>query len=160
MPLVGRLRWIGLRGARTRSGSQAPTESGPMQAVEEAQVDSSGLVGDRYSKADGKRSVTLVQAEHLPAIAALLGRSEVEPACLRRNLVVEGTNLQALKRARFLIGEVELQGTGDCHPCVQMDRTLGADGEEAMRGHGGITARVIRGGWIRRGDRVVSIADA
>ena len=52
------------------------------------------------------------------------------------------SNLEALKRMRFRIGEhVILEGTGPCEPCAKMDDALGEGGFHAMRGHGGITAR-------------------
>lgn len=108
----------------------------------------------------GKRQVTLIQAEHLPVIAALLGReaADVTPDLLRRNLLVSGISLQGLKDRRFKIGEVILEGTGDCHPCSRMEENFGPGGYTAVRGHGGITARVIQGGLIRVGDRVEALA--
>jgi hypothetical protein len=63
-----------------------------------------GLQGDRYGGGSGKRSVTLIQAEHLPVIAALGGLTQLQPATLRRNLVVSGLPLMALKGRRFRIG--------------------------------------------------------
>ena len=93
-------------------------------------------------------------AEHLPVIAALAGLDEVSPAQLRRNIAVRGIPLLALKDRRFQIGEVILEGTGECHPCSRMEETLGEGGYNAVRGHGGLTARVIRGGVIRLGDEV------
>ncbi len=115
---------------------------------------SAGIIGDRYAGRSGKRHVTLLQYEHLAVIAALCGRTAVDPALLRRNVVVAGINLLALRGRRLQIGAVLLEATGPCHPCSRMERTLGAGGYNAMRGHGGITARVLQGGHIRIGDAV------
>jgi MOSC domain-containing protein YiiM len=126
-----------------------------------------GLVGDYRAehtpRDSAKRQVTLIQAEHLPVIAALAGRA-LEPAelakLLRRNLVVRGINLLALKAQTFRIGEVVLAGSGLCAPCSQMEDALGTGGYNAMRGHGGITARVLLAGTLRIGDRVLVEEDA
>ena len=72
LPRAGRVEWIGLRPKRD-------VEMAPTDAVE-AQT-GKGLVGDRYTGGSGKRGVTLIQAEHLPAIAALSGHESVSPAC-------------------------------------------------------------------------------
>ncbi len=149
-PRSGRVEWIGLRPAREL----------PMREVEAAQVRAgSGLVGDRYAGGSGKRGITLIQAEHLPAIAALSGKPSVAPAQLRRNLVVSGVPLIALKGRRFRIGEVLCEGTGPCDPCSRMEDALGPGGYNAMRGHGGLTARVLGDGWIRIGDALVELGD-
>jgi MOSC domain-containing protein YiiM len=128
------------------------TELAEVEALEER-----GLHGDRAARGarGGKRQVTLVQAEHLPALAALLQTPVVSPHQLRRNLVVSGINLVSLIRLRFRIGgQVVLLGTGPCEPCSRMDELLGAGAFHAMRGHGGITAQVVAGGTIRLGDAV------
>jgi len=78
---------------------------------------------------------------------------------LRHNLAIKGINLLALKNRTFRIGEACFQGTGLCHPCSRMEAALGAGGYNAMRGHGGITARIISSGLIRVGDRLIVIAD-
>ena len=147
-PRAGEVRWIGLRPARDVA----------MQEVAEAEaVAGRGLVGDRYGSGSGKRGITLIQAEHLPVIAALAGRGAVAPATLRRNLVVAGVPLVALKGRRFRIGDVLCEGTAPCDPCSRMELALGAGGYNAMRGHGGLCARILEGGTIRLGDAVTFI---
>jgi MOSC domain-containing protein YiiM len=149
LPQVGRLQWIGLRPARDE----------PMAAVAQAQLDHAGLVGDRHRHTDGRRAVTLVQAEHLAVIAALSARSDLHPALLRRNLMVSGMPLLALKGRRFKIGECLLEATGPCDPCSRMEAALGPGGYNAMRGHGGITARVLAGGRLQLGDAVAVVVE-
>lgn len=144
-PRAGRLRWIGLR----------PARDVPMRVVESAVATAGGgLAGDRYRAASGKRGITLIQAEHLPVIAALSGHETIDPTRLRRNLVVEGIPLLALKGRRFRIGEVVCEGVGAADPCSRMEAALGPGGYNAMRGHGGLCAKVLEGGEIRVGDTV------
>lgn len=150
LPRAGRVEWLGLR----------PKRNVPMREVESATaVTGAGLLGDRYTGGSGKRGVTLIQAEHLPVIAALSGHVEVAPVLLRRNLVVSGLPLIALKGRRFRVGEVVLQGTDPCDPCSRMEDALGPGGYNAMRGHGGLCARIISGGEIRLGDAVIALND-
>jgi len=151
LPRAGRVEWIGLR----------PKRDVPMQKVAQAQaVAGKGLVGDRYAGGSGNRGITLIQAEHLPAIAALSGHERVPPALLRRNLVVSGLPLVALKGRRFRIGDVLLEGVADCDPCSRMEDALGPGGYNAMRNHGGLCARILEGGVLRVGDSVLALANA
>jgi MOSC domain-containing protein YiiM len=148
-PRAGRVAWIGVRPARRAN----------VVAVDGVDaIAGQGLAGDRYAH-DGNRQVTLIQAEHLPAVAALAGRDVVDPAWLRRNIAVAGVNLLALKGRRFRIGGAVFEATGPCDPCSRMEEALGPGGLNAMRGHGGITARVVESGAIRVGDAVQAIVD-
>lgn len=144
LPQTGRLEWIGIR----------PARGAAMVSLEEVRLAvGGGLEGDRFrGRPDSKRQVTLIQAEHLPVIGSLLHQPTPAPELLRRNLVVSGLNLLALKGRRFRVGETLLEMTGLCHPCSKMEAFFGPGGYNAVRGHGGITARVIEGGVIRRGD--------
>lgn len=150
-PRPGTLVWIGLRPARRV----------PMLSVDEVWADvSDGLVGDRFSgRANRKRQVTLIQEEHLAVCASFIG-SPVRPEQLRRNLVVHGINLAALKGGKLRIGDAVLQLTGPCHPCSRMEETFGPGGLNALRGHGGQTAEVLVSGQLRIGDAVIPLDTA
>lgn len=119
-----------------------------------------GLADDRLGRRGeaelSTRQVSLIQAEHLPVIAQLAGVAAVDPVGLRRNLVVSGINLLALKNARVRVGAAVLEIVGPCHPCSRMEDVIGPGGYAAMRGHGGMTARVLQGGPLRVGDAVAA----
>lgn len=144
-----------------------PERRAAVHGVDRAEVVAGlGLTGDhrtfdRAPDPSAKRQITLIQAEHLPVVAALVGRDSTEdrgidPAVLRRNLVVAGINLASLRDRRFTIGAVTLEGTGWCHPCSRMEEVLGPGGFQAMRGHGGLTARVLSDGRLQVGDPVAA----
>lgn len=142
----GVVTWIGLRPARRAE----------MEVVAQAEArGGEGLVGDRWrGRPEGGRQVTLIAAEDLAAIAAFQGAGEVVAQQLRRNIVTRGVNLVALKGWRFRVGGALLEYSGECHPCSRMEETLGVGGYNAVRGRGGITARVIAGGVVAVGDAV------
>ena len=146
LPQTGRITWIGIRPER----KQMPEALADVEAITDR-----NLAGDHYQgKPGSKRQVTLIQAEHLAAVASIMGLPALDPGLIRRNLVVAGLNLLALKDRQFWVGEVLLAYTGLCHPCSRMEENLGPGGYNAMRGHGGITARILQGGSIKLGDVV------
>lgn len=149
VPQRGAVRWIGVR----------PAGRAPMVEIDavEARRDA-GLTGDHARPtARNQRQVTLIQWEHLPVVAALTGRP-IAPADLRRNLAIAGINLFSLKNRRFRIGQAVLETTGWCQPCARLEERLGPGTFQAMRGHGGLTARVLESGIIRLDD-VVEVLD-
>ena len=145
----GKVEWIGLRPARKAT----------MQVVDTVNaLEGRGLDGDRSAKnkPGGKRQVTLIQDEHLSAVAFMLDREKLAPELVRRNIVVSGINLQSLKGQPFRIGEALLEITGPCNPCSRMEKNLGKGGYNAMRGHGGWCAKVLESGEIGIGDTVAA----
>lgn len=146
----GRLEWIGLRVERKM----------PMRLVDQCEVvQGFGLQGDRrcQGREDSARQVTLINQEHLEVIAKLLNIDDINPELLRRNLVVSGINLMALRYQKFRIGEVIFEATALCHPCARMEQALGKGALAAMLGHGGICAKIISDGVIHVGDLVEKI---
>lgn len=141
----GIVAWIGLR----------PQRRSEMIPVPEVILTESGLEGDHARP--GKRAVTLIQAEHLAVIGAMSGREAVVPEVLRRNLVVSGINLSALKGRQVRVGRAVLSFDVICAPCSRMEEALGKGGYSAVRGHGGWCASVVMPGSIRVGDAVVPI---
>ena len=145
MPQIGVVQWIGVRPARRE----------PIQVLDTVEINDQGLAGDRYNgPTDGDRMITLIQQEHISAVASILGQDSISPALLRRNIVVSGINLQAMKKNEMQIGDAILFVTGNCPPCSRMEETLGEGGYNAMRGHGGVTARGVSGGTIKVGSQI------
>ncbi len=138
----GRVVWIGVRPRRREDALP----------VSEVWIDADGLQGDRGRA--GKRAVTLIQLEHLAAIGSCLGQGPVAPEALRRNLVVEGINLAALKGRRVHVGEAVLEFTVICASCSRMEEALSSGGYSAVRGHGGWCAEVIQPGKVWLGEAV------
>ena len=138
---AGRIVWIGVRTARR----------GAVEPCDRAAIGETGLLGDHRTR-PGPRAVTIMQAEHVPVIAALAGPdARVTPEALRRNVHVRATNVLAYRDAVFQLGSAVLRGTGICAPCSRMTEALGQGGYNAVRGHGGITAEVVEPGEIALG---------
>jgi MOSC domain-containing protein YiiM len=143
---AGMVQWIGIRPERRKQ----------LIALDQVKVTPQGLEGDHYASG-GKRAVTLIQYEHLSVIAAFLGIDCVSPLDLRRNIVVSGINLLGLRNRQLRIGDTILEGTGLCAPCSRMEETFGEGGYSAVRGHGGITAKIIQPGKIQIGDQIKAL---
>ena len=145
----GVVAWLGVR----------PARRAPMQPTDSLTLaPGQGVAGDHYASATGgPRQVTVMEAEELAAIASYLGQ-DVPPALLRRNIVVRGINLSALKGRPFRLGTAVLERSGECHPCSKMEAALGPGGYNAVRNHGGITARVLEPGLVRLGDTLAPLA--
>ena len=146
IPQIGKVEWIGIR----------TEKKGVVQVLKSVFIKKgSGLEGDHFKGSpSGKRQVTIIQMEHLQTVAKILGAKNIAPELTRRNIVVSGINLLSLKDQKFRMGEVILETTGICAPCNLMETNLGKGGYNAMRGHGGITTKVISEGKLELGDKV------
>lgn len=147
---LGTVEWIGLRPKRREPLTAVPATT----AIAER-----GLEGDhRMGKSPGSaRQVTIISREFIDQIQHFTGIDNIDPGLLRRNIVVSGLNLNALRRQRFRVGDAIFEATALCHPCARMDENLGRGGVAAMIGHGGLCARIIETGAIKIGDDVTVI---
>ncbi len=143
IPQVGKVEFISIRPEK---------RADPVEVQSVVINKENGLEGDHYSKV-GTRMVTLIQQEHLDAVASIL-KKPIDPLLTRRNIVVSGINLISLKDHQFQIGSAILETTGECVPCSRMEQNFGEGGYNAMRGHGGITCKVIGEGACSVGDDV------
>lgn len=145
-PRHGRVEWIGVR----------PDKGSPMTQLTTVEaLIGRGLKGDKAGKrSGGKRQVTLIQAEYIPLVQALVADADISLANLRRNISISGINLNALKDQTIQVGAAILEVTGFCHPCSKLEQQLGHGVFNALRGHGGLTAKVTVDGQIAVGDSV------
>ena len=143
----GKLQWIGIRPQRREA----------MQALQQVTaIADLGLEGDhRCLKTPGSgRQVTIISREYIQQIEHFSGHNQIPPELLRRNLVVEGVNLSALRHQHFRIGGAVFEATALCHPCSRMEEALGPGGVAAMLGHGGVCAKILESGQLTLGDQV------
>jgi hypothetical protein len=132
----------------------APAAEAPVELVEEAvAVVGAGLEGDRYAGGTGTfasgrpgSALTLIDAAVLDDLGGDLDH--------RRNVVVRGTDLNALVGREFTLGGARCRGRRLCEPCAHLDRLNGGGVLRPLVHRGGLRADVIRGGAIRVGDRL------
>ena len=141
----------------------APRGGARAERVGEARaLEGRGLEGDRYSGGTGHWSrfglraceVTVVEAEDLEAMQREAGVRVIDGEH-RRNVVVRGLNLADLRRKRFRIGEAVFEYQKPCSICRHVERLTEPGMTDALKGRGGICARVVEGRTIREGDPII-----
>jgi len=131
-----------------------PPGGHPTVEVDEIEcVTGSGLVGDRYFdfKENYKGQITFFAWEVFERMQTELGLTDATPAATRRNVITEGVDLNTLVGQEFEIQGLRFTGTEECSPCYWMNDSFRHKGAEAaMKGHGGLRARILTGGVLRR----------
>ena len=131
-----------------------PAGEAPMVEVERVRcVAGKGLEGDRFFdwKPNYKGQVTFFEMETLEALEVALGIKGKPASVFRRNLITRGMKLDELIGQEFEIQGVRFLGTEEAKPCYWMDAAFGAGAEQALRGRGGLRAKVLSDGWLTRG---------
>ncbi|MGY1811378.1 MOSC domain-containing protein [Blastococcus sp. SYSU D00820] len=123
-----------------------------------------GIVGDRYAGRPAHRdaAVTVLAAESLDALAAELGVPPFDPLLARRNVVLRGAEVEALRGREFSLdcgsGVVVLRGGRPANPCAWMDTVLAPGAHRGMRGRGGVRCAPLTDGVLRLGPAVLRSA--
>lgn len=131
-----------------------PPGQAAMVEVDQVQcVAGKGLVGDRFFnyKEDYKGQVTFFAHEVYERLCTQFGVNDRPPSVFRRNLITTGTDLNALIGREFELQGVRFFGTQECTPCYWMNQAFAEGAETAMKGHGGLRARILSDGILRRG---------
>jgi MOSC domain-containing protein YiiM len=119
-----------------------------------------GIVGDRYAGRPAHRdaSVTVIAAEALEALAAELGTGPLDPLATRRNVVLRGAEVEALRGQLFSLDGVLLAGGRPANPCAWLDLALAPGAHRGLRGRAGVRCAPRTDGVLRLGPAVLRSA--
>lgn len=130
-----------------------PAGTALMTEVAEVEcVAGKGLVGDRFFgwKEDYKGQVTFFEHEQYERLCEKFGAMGVPPSAFRRNIITKGVDLNALIGVEFEVQGVRFLGTQEAAPCYWMNQAFAEGAEEALKGHGGLRAKVLSDGVLRK----------
>jgi MOSC domain-containing protein YiiM len=148
--------------AHRYDGRPDPQVAGqPVESREEVEVRAGlGIVGDRYFGKPAHRdaSVTVIAAEGVQELARELGSGPLDPLATRRNVVVRGAEVEALRGQLFSLDGVLLAGGRPANPCAWLDLVLADGAHRGMRGRGGIRCAPRTDGVLRLGPAVLRSA--
>ena len=131
-----------------------------MVEVPEAElVAGRGIRGDRFFgwKENYKGQVTFFSMEVYQQLCAALQTWDRDPSAFRRNIIVEGADLRSLIGKEFELQGVRFLGTQEAAPCYWMEQAFAPGAEEALKGRGGLRAKVLSDGVLRPDARVVPV---
>jgi hypothetical protein len=111
-----------------------------------------GVRGDRFFDyaPDYKGQITFFSLEVFDALRRELDLKDARPEQARRNVLISGVELNRLVNVIFILQGIRFMGTEECRPCYWMDGAVGAGANAWMRGHGGLRARILSDGILRR----------
>ncbi len=110
-----------------------------------------GIIGDRFFdyKEDFKGQITFFDWDVYKRIKKQFNLPNLEPSVFRRNILTNKIDLNSLIGKRFTIQSVEFEGIQESAPCYWMDKAIGAGAEEALKGHGGLRAKILTNGSLK-----------
>lgn len=113
-----------------------------------------GVEGDRFFdyKEDYKGQITFFDWAVYEKVRDGLAGGVLDPMAFRRNVIVQGVDLNTLVGKRFSLGGLEFTGACECSPCYWMDEACAPGTHEFLKGRGGLRARIVKGGDLAPGD--------
>ena len=124
----------------------------PIIAVPEVEcVAGRGLRGDRFFdfKPDYKGQITFFDGAIYDELCILFDVHDREPDAFRRNVITRGVELGTLIGREFEVQGVRFLGCAECSPCYWMDRSFAPGTETALKGRGGLRAKILNDGILR-----------
>ena len=122
-------------------------------------VSGSGVRGDRFFnyKEDYKGQITFFDFAVYEAVKSEFSLPDLETSAFRRNVIIDGVDLNSLIGKRFAIGELEFEGSEEAKPCYWMDQACAPGTEEFLKGKGGLRCRIRKSGTLGKGAQTVRI---
>ncbi len=110
-----------------------------------------GIRGDRFFdyKPDYKGQITFFAWETYEALCGAFPGVRADPGAFRRNVITRGVDLNELADREFEVQGVRFRGAGESAPCHWMNGAFAPGAEEALRGRGGLRARILTDGILR-----------
>lgn len=147
-----RLREIFISPAHIYFGHHGkPPGSDPMVSCAEVEaVAGKGLQGDRFFdyRPNYKGQVTFFSHQVHQGVCSLFETPELPASVFRRNIILEGIDLNLLIGRNFSLGGLIFAGVEECRPCSWMDQAVQPGTKDALQGQGGLRARILRGGRL------------
>ena len=131
---------------------EQPAGNHPTVEVAEAEcVAGRGLKGDRFFdfKENYKGQVTFFSADVFSAMCRELKLAGKSPGESRRNIVIEGADLNSLVGQEFELQGVKFRGMAECSPCHWMDQAFAPGAESFLHRRGGLRAQILTDGKLR-----------
>ncbi|HEY5705920.1 MAG TPA: MOSC domain-containing protein [Terrimicrobiaceae bacterium] len=130
---------------------QAAGEHAAISVPQVECIASKGLIGDRFFdyKADYKGQITFFAWETYEELCRRFGVTDKNPGVFRRNVVTHGVDLNEWIGGEFEIQGVLFEGTQEASPCSWMNHAFCEGAEAAMKGHGGLRAKILTDGLLR-----------
>jgi hypothetical protein len=129
-----------------------PAGTAPIIEVPEIEcVAGKGLRGDRFFgwKEDYKGQVTFFEEEQYERLCEKFAVTHLPPSVFRRNIITRGVDLNTLIGVEFEVQGVRFLGTQESTPCYWMNQAFAEGAEEALKGHGGLRAKILTDGILR-----------
>lgn len=132
---------------------EQPAGIAPVIELEEVEtVAGMGIRGDRFFgwKKDYKGQITFFSREVYESLCAEFNVQDRGPGVFRRNVIVCGADLNALIGQEFAVQGVRFLGEAECSPCHWMDEAFHPGTEASLKNRGGLRAKVLSDGVLRR----------